>query len=173
MAAVVMLAGASVAAASTDCDPQDARPVVEHARKRGYVFELTVTSEEGSCWVDSSGFLLFASATTTGDAACDGRIFARVVAPEAPTAPVISAIGAAAVSTPPPAAAPATVPAWTIVGIRIATPDGGDIFPVEDTRGRRGWTFQLAAPRGTTQQYRIDTVEFRTQEECTQWRNAF
>jgi hypothetical protein len=159
-------AGAT-ARAQGSCDVA-ARDVVEHARKKGYRFETVRVGQEGTCDTDASGSIFIASATSRAEVACDVRVFAQRRAGDAEAGDEAGGPGD------PPADAPAPPPAeWVIASIRVAGPSASSIYADEDAAGNGGWVFRIRAPQSQTVQYRLDRVEFTTEKDCRQWKDAF
>lgn len=188
--------GAAAAVSARDLCEHDAQEVVEYARKRGYLFEATRASNHGACPRHASQLIFFASASSRTEVVCDVRIFfvrrtatadeltpARDEADSTPWSWATAALSGVGISfdaspasgsTMAPSAPAASTTGWTIRSIRVAGENAVVIYAERDTSGNdRGWTFQIKAAANQTLPFRIDQVEFETQQDCAQWRNAF
>jgi len=135
----------------------EAKQVVEHARKKGFRFETTRASGDGTCEADSSEPIFIASATSRSEVVCNVRVFSK----------------RAATSTSPSPVAPVTPIAWVIAWVRIAGPSGTIVFADPSDESDGSWVFQIRAAQDQTAQYRLDRLEFTTDKDCKLWKDAF
>ena len=135
----------------------EAKQVVEHARKKGFRFETTRASGDGTCEADSSEPIFIASATSRSEVVCNVRVFFKK----------------AASNTSPSPEAPATPTGWVISWVRIAGPNGSMVFADPSDESDGSWVFQIRAAQDQTAQYRLDRLEFTTDKDCTLWKDAF